>query len=269
MEIIIELSFCINFIINAFIIRLTGLFLKERARLWWLGAIIGAVIALILPLFHLSAIFTILIELFLASLLVAISFSFKKFKRFLIILASFIGITFIFGGGCYAFKEAFGQISLLCVLLVASIIDIVATMVLKWRNKTRIIDTFSYSVKFKLGEKEVEEEGYLDSGNMLYDPITKKPIILITYEVFSKFYQDINYLSAFLKNVDVNKLRNGHYIKINSIASGTNILVFTVDRLEVRKEDKVKSYDNVAIGLSFSGFEKGCGRQVLLHSELI
>ena len=132
-----------------------------------------------------------------------------------------------------------------------------------------MIETFSYSVKIRLGEKEVEEEGYLDSGNMLYDPITKKPIILITYEVFSKFYKDINYLSAFLKNVDVNKIHNGHYIKINSIASGTNILVFTADKIEVKKEEFLKSYENVAIGLSFSGFEKGCGRQVLLHSELI
>ncbi len=269
MEIIIELSFAINFIINAFIIRLTGLFLKEKARLWWLSSTIGAVIAIILPLFHLMPIFTVLIEILLASLLVSISFSFKKFKKFLIIYASFIGITFIFGGGCFAFKEAFGQISLFCVLLVASVIDIIATLVLKWRNKTRVIETFSYSVKIRLGEKEVEEEGYLDSGNMLYDPITKKPIILITYEVFSKFYKDINYLSAFLKNVDVNKIHNGHYIKINSIASGTNILVFTADKIEVKKEEFLKSYENVAIGLSFSGFEKGCGRQVLLHSELI
>ena len=77
MEIIIELSFAINFIINAFIIRLTGLFLKEKARLWWLSSTIGAVIAIILPLFHLMPIFTVLIEILLASLLVSISFSFN------------------------------------------------------------------------------------------------------------------------------------------------------------------------------------------------
>lgn len=268
MEIIIELSLCINFIINAFIIRSTALFLKEKPRFWWLSSGIGAGVAVILPLFHIPAFLMILVEVFLSALMVSISFRFKTLKRFGIIYGSFLILTFVFGGGCYAMQEVFGQLPLLCVLVVAGVIYVVVTLIFRARNKARLIESFSFKVKLRSNGKAVEEEGYLDSGNMLYDPITKKPIVLITYDVFCKLYDDINYLSAYLKNVDTSKLCNGHYIKINSVASGSSILVFTADELEIVGENS-RHYKNISVGLSFSGFDKALGKRVLLHSEFV
>ncbi len=268
MEIIIELSLCINCILNAFIIRSTALFLKEKTRLWWLSAGLGAGVAVALPLFHLPAILHILVTALLAALLVSISFSFKTFKRFLLIYGSFLGVTFIYGGGCYALEQSVGELPLLCVLICASVIYIFATIILKIRNKARTVETFLYKIKLSSNGKTIEEEGYLDSGNMLYDPITKKPIILITFDVFTKFYEGIDYLNAYLKNVDTTLVTNGHYVKINSVASGSSILVFTADRLEIETNEH-RRFDNISVGLSFSGFDKALGRKILLHSELI
>ena len=118
----------------------------------------------------------------------------------------------------------------------------------------------------KDGDKIVYEEGYLDSGNVLYDSITKKPIILITFDVFNKLYQNINYINALTKNFDKSKVKDGHFIKINSITSGTSILVFTVDEIVLNSE---KSFKDVAVGLSFSEFDKSFGKKILLNSALI
>lgn len=269
MEIIIELSLCINLMLDAFIIKSTALFFKERARLWWLGSIIGAVVALIFPLCHVRGIWQVMVEILLAALLVSISFSFKSFKRFAILYGTFLGITFIFGGGCYAIEQTFGQLPLFCVLFIGSVIYIVMHAILKTRNKLRLIENFSYKVKLYSNGREIEEEGYLDSGNMLRDPITSRPVVLISFDVFSKLYSEINYLNAFMKNVDTKKLCEGHYIKINSVGSGTSILVFTLDALEISQNEQSQRYEKVAVGLSFSGFERAFGKGVLLNSEFI
>ena len=115
----------------------------------------------------------------------------------------------------------------------------------------------------------IEEEGFLDSGNLLYDPITKKPVILISYDVFSKLYDNVNYLNAFMKKIDLKNFKNGHYIKLNTVASGTQILVFSVNNVLLEGQGVNKKYEDIMLGLSFSGFEKAFGKKILLHGSLI
>ena len=269
MEIIIELSLCINLILNFFIIKSTALFFKEKARLVWLSSALGGVVALLMPLCHVRGVWQAMLTILLSALLVSISFKFVSFKKFLCLYGVFLGITFIFGGACYAVVQAFGSFPLFCVLIVACIIQIAMTLILKSRNRTRTIETFSYKVKLKANGKEIEEEGYLDSGNMLFDPITSRPVVLISFDVFTRIYSDINFLSAYMKKIDTEKLREGHYIKINSVGSATSILVFTAEELEISKEGFEQRYERVALGLSFSGFERAFGKGVLLNGNLL
>ena len=112
----------------------------------------------------------------------------------------------------------------------------------------------------------IYEEGYLDSGNVLYDTITKKPIILVTFDVFNKLYQNINYINALTKNFDKSIIKDGHFIKINGVGSGTSILVFTIDEMLINND---KSFKDVAVGLSFSSFDKSFGKKILLNNVLI
>lgn len=269
MKIIIELSLCINLIINAFILKSTGLFFKEKARLWFLTSALGSAVALILPICHVPSYLQLIVEILLASLMVSISFNFKSIKRFLSIYGVFLGMTFIFGGGCYALEQIFGQLPLFCVLIVACVIYLSVTAILKARNRIRTIENFSYKVKLVAGGKEIEEEGYLDSGNMLCDPITKRPIVLISFDVFSKIYENINFLNAYMKKVDTNIMKEGHYVKINSVSSGTSILVFTADKMEISRDEEKQCFEHIAVGLSFSGFEKALGRKILLNSQMV
>lgn len=269
MEIIIELSLCINLIANAFIVKSTGLFLKIKPKWWFLTTCIGSAFAMVLPLLHMAVWLQVLAIVLLCCLLVSLSFPYRSWKQFAMAYGTFVGVTFVFGGACYAVESLFGQVSLCGVLGVLAAIQVCMYLIFKNRNRLRTIETFTYRVKIQANGQTVEEEGYLDSGNMLIDPITQKPIILINFEVFSKLYQNINYLNAYLKKLDVKQLTNGHYIKINSIASGSRLLVFTADELQICRDSESHAYENVAVGLSFSGFEKALGKKVLLHSEFI
>lgn len=266
MEIIVEISLFINLFLNSFILKLTGFFLRERTRLWFVSAIFGTLISLISPLFSLPFYSKILLQISVSFIMICISFNYKSFKRFALICAVFVLTTFIFGGGCYALQNIVGQFPLFVVVIFSTFIYFVAKVVIHIQHKANIIKNFTYKVVLKDGKTEVTEEGFLDSGNMLYDTITKKPIILITFDVFHKLYNNISYLSAFTKKFNESSIKNGHYIKINSVGSGTSILVFTVDEISIGEN---KSFKNVMLGLSFSGFEKSFGKNILLHSELV
>ena len=266
MEIVIEYSLVINFVLNSFIIKSTALFFKEKVGLWYIASFIGAVIALILPLFNVKGLILVLFEVFLSLFMVSISFSVKSFKRFCMIYSTFLGMTFIFGGACYFLQSVFGQLPLFCVAILAVVLQCVIVLVLKYRNKARTLEDFSFKVVLFSNGNRVEEEGFLDSGNILTDPITKKPIILITFEVFSRLYQNINYINAMMKNFDTSKLKNAHYIKVSTVASGTSMLVFTIDKMTLKKGDDDQTYKNVLLGLSFSGFDKALGKKVLLNN---
>ena len=266
MKNIIEISLFINLFINSFIINLTALFLRKNIKYWILSSFFGAVIAVIFPLFSLSIFCKIILGVSVASIIICISFKMKSFKEFLYILFTFVFATFLFGGGCYALENLIGEINMMIVCLCCSVIFLTAKVILKINIKSNIIKNFTYSVRLKDGEKIIDEEGFLDSGNMLYDNITQKPVILITYEVFHKLYENISLLEVITKSFDEKLVKNGHYIKIKGIGSGTSIFTFTIDEMLIGESKMTK---NVMLGVSFSGFEKSFGKNILLHSEVI
>ena len=267
MEIIIEISLCTNLFINSFILKLTGYFIRQNPKLWLLSSFLGAVISIITPLFFLSVLSKIILQICVAFLMISISFNFKNsFKNFLFIFTVFLLTTFIFGGGCYALQNIIGQIPLFVIAIFCSFVYFLIKVIFRIQNKKNIVSNFTYKVRLVDGKKEIVEEGFLDSGNMLYDTITKQPVILITYKVFHKLYDNISLMSILTKTLNESSIKNGHYIKINGIGQGTSILVFTIDKLYVGENHFFK---NVMLGLSFSGFEKSFGKEILLHSELI
>lgn len=265
MQIEIELSLVINVFLNFLILSLTSLLLKERMRLPLLWALLGACISLISPLFLLNVYFKILLQIFTCLLITSLAYSLTSWKRFFIICGTFVLITFLFGGANYALQNLIGQFPLFVVAIVGSLIYIIVKIIYFNQRKKNNIDKFSYKVIIKDNGKVLQEDGFLDTGNVLYDTITKKPVILITFDVFQKLYSNVSYINAFMKKTQNCSIKNGHYIKINSIGSGTSILIFTVDELLVGDD---KSYKNAMLGLSFSGFDKCFGKKILLHSEL-
>lgn len=267
MKILIELSLIINILVNFFILKCTSASLKIKCKFAFLSSMLGAIIALIVPMFNISVVVNLIIQVLLSSAMCLICFEIKPFKKFLVTYAIFFGYTFMFGGACYAVSNVFGQIPLVAVLCVAGVGYIISQLVIKYQNKIRRLRQFSFKVVLHVGEKIIEEEGFLDSGNVLYDPITNKPIILITYDVFSQLYSDINYVTAYCKQVDTKKIGNAHYVKINTVASGTSILVFTAKQLEIFEGEQKRNFENVSVGLSFSGFDKALGKKILLHRE--
>ncbi len=266
MQIEIEISLFLNIFCNALILKMTGLALRCQARLWFLSALSGAVVALVMPYFDLSMPVKILLQVLVCLMMVCISFEIKPLKKLAQAFVGTIFSTFLFGGGCTALESLFGTLPLFVVAVICSLIYFSVRIFVNHRRRVEHVRKFTYNVTIRDGEKTIYEEGYLDSGNVLYDNITKKPIILVNFEVFHALYQNINFICAFTKNFDKKLVKNGHFVKINGIGGDSSILVFTIDELQVGNETVIK---DASLGLSFSGFDKGFGKRMLLHSAIV
>lgn len=265
MFIFVEQTLILNFFQNALILNLTAYFVKERATLWFLNALFGALIALIVPLFNLASFSKILLQLSVACLIVCLSFKFNSIKKFLFIISTFFIFTFIFGGCCLALEQAIGTYPLFVVSITSLSIFLLVKFVLFYHNRQQRIKSFTYSVKIKANGKVIEENGYLDSGNVLLDSITKSPIIFVNYKVFKQLYSDISLVSLLAKSSE-DKINCAHYIKVNSVGSGSKILAFVVDEIVLNGERSIK---NPTLALTFSGFEKSFKANVLLNSQIV
>ena len=266
MKIIIELTLLVSFSCTFYVLSLTSKLTKEPLRLGLLGGTLASIVSLIYPLWNVEKWALGVLFLGTISCINLLCFKYVNFKRYLERLALMAMLTFLLGGCCLAIENFFGQISLFVVAVVTAITFALTKAVIRFRERQNAIEKFTYSVVLKDKGEKFSLSGFLDSGNMLYDTITKKPIMLVDYEVFHKLYSDIPYFKVLTKTFDERKVKNGHYIKVNSLSAGASIFVFSVEEALVGENRRVKE---PMLGLSLSGFEKSFGRNILLHSELV
>ena len=270
MKIVIEYVLLENFLINFFILKTTQFFLKEKARFVLLNSLFGAIITLVFPIFDLPIILSLIAKGLVGSIMVCVSFSFKTLKRYLYFYFAFILMTFVYGGTCSMFTQQFGQVSTLICISICMVMYILLSVFLRFYNKRKGIKNFQFSVKLYFNGVALHEKGYFDSGNILYDNITNKPIILITPKVFERLVGQ-SYYEFILKNSEPKKvLKNCHYICASTSMAQGKMLVFEIDKLEVMtKTNAIKEYQGQFVGLSFADFEKSFDSGLLLHNSLI
>ena len=264
MEIIIEQTLIICFILNYFILKITSKICAKRGKCA-ISAIFGAILTILVPLIKTKIAVKVVLMLCILILMLVIAFKFNTFKEFLLLFAIFLLATFLFGGGSYAFKQIIGDFPLFLTLLIGLAVYLTFIFAFKVISHYRQVKKFTYKVTIKDRNKVICEEGYLDSGNVLYDSITKKPIVLINFDVFHKLYENIPFFSVFTQNFDKKAIKNAHFMKINSIGKSLPMLIFTIDELKIEGDERL--FKNVSLGLSFSGFEKSFGKNVLLHCD--
>ncbi len=269
MEIIIEYALIVNFVINYFILKSCAKLFKVQAKWWFVSCLFGSIMAVIMPLFNFPLVANIFATIFVGIIMVCISFPVKQFKDFLYYGFGLVFLTFVFGGASYLLTSWFGQLSTFIICLVSMVVYIGLSLLFKRLAKKRVIDSFTCSVQIKCKDKTVEEIGYFDSGNVLYDPITSEPIVLISKEVFEKIAGE-DYLFFLLKKEKAKKLPYGHFVNVGSAVSNGQMLVFMADKLTITEKGKhAKIFKNTLLGLSMADFSKNLNSGVLLHSSLV
>ncbi len=264
MKIVVEYVLLENLLINLIILKTTSLLLKERSRLCLLSAFFGGCVTVAMPAMMLSKLGYVLIEIGLSMIVICISFKFKTLKKFLGIFLTYFITTLIYGGACYYFENLFGFTSLLIVLLVVVCVFVIMKVFIKLLHRRRNIENFCFDVEIEIDGKKTKWKGFLDSGNLLHDPITNKPVSLINYKVFSSLFKEIKIEDVLFKSERLKKLKSAHYISFNTLGGGDKILVFQVDSLCVAG----KHLQKATLGLSFKNFKQAFGSDIILSGSL-
>ena len=231
MKIYLDLVFIINFIYDLLLLMTVDTTLKRHTKLkkLFLSAIIGA-LSLIILFIPCGQILLFLMKIGISLLMILVAFGYKNLKYFTTNILYLYMCSVILGGFLYFLNIEFSykregivfyfeglSINYLLLLIIGPIILFLYVREHK-KYKSTYIYNYKVNIIFKNG-KELICNGFLDTGNKLRDPITKKYIILISKKIIVPFINIRSPIYVPYKVVGYQGLINCYkinYIKINN-----------------------------------------------------
>ena len=197
MRIYIDLFFLFNTIMDIIIITSVSILLKRNTT--YKRILISSLLGGISSLMLFTSINRLLLELITIILMITIAFKYKNIRYFLTnILYTYI-LSILLGGLIYLFNSKVTLNIYLNYLVIIVLSIEVMTLYIKENKKIKHTYNNYYKVDIYFKDKEkISLIGFLDTGNNLYDPYKKRPIILVDkkYQKEDKFilvpYHTIN-----------------------------------------------------------------------------
>lgn len=244
MKMYIDLFFIFNVIMDYIIIMSTSILLKRRTNhiRMILSSLIGGISSLVL----FTSLNKIVIEIVSIVIMVLISFGYKGI-RYLInnILYMYI-LSTLLGGIIYLFNIKVSNSMFLTYLIIIVISIEIMILYIKENKKMRSIYNNYYKVDIYFKDREkLSLIGFVDTGNNLYDPYKKRPVII----VHNKYIKEDKYI-----------LVPYHTINGNGLLKCIKPDIIFIDGIGYK--------GNVLIGFSDS-FNFGDGVDVILHKDIM
>ena len=207
MIVYLDIIFLENVLMNYIIIFTTGMILKNefKRKNVLLASCIGAIYSIFMYLNILKITSNFLMKIILSVIIIKIAFNPKKRKNLLKYLVIFYLVSFIFGGCIFALmyivKPQFVQIRNgmfvgtypIKIAIAGGLVAYVVTQISFKMVKTKINKKdMIYAIEIFYKEKSVKLKGLLDTGNLLKDPITGNPVIIVQKDkLINLFSQNI------------------------------------------------------------------------------
>lgn len=244
MKMYIDLFFIFNVIMDYIIIMSTSILLKRRTS--YIRMILSSLIGGISSLVLFTSLNKIVIEIVSIVIMVLISFGYKGI-RYLIknILYMYI-LSTLLGGIIYLFNIKVSNSMFLTYLIIIVISIEVMILYIKENKKMRNIYNNYYKIDIYFKDREkLSLIGFVDTGNNLYDPYKKRPVIIVP----NKYIKEDKYI-----------LVPYHTINGNGLLKCIKPDIIFIDGIGYK--------GNVLVGFSDS-FNFGDGVDVILHKDIM
>lgn len=244
MKMYIDLFFIFNVIIDYIIIMSTSILLKRRTS--YIRMILSSLLGGISSLVLFTSLNKIVIEIVSIVIMILISFGYKGI-RYLIknILYMYI-LSTLLGGIIYLFNIKVSNSMFLTYLIIIVISIEVMILYIKENKKMRSIYNNYYKVDIYFKDREkLSLIGFVDTGNNLYDPYKKRPVIIVP----DKYIKEDKYI-----------LVPYHTVNGNGLLKCIKPDIIFIDGIGYK--------GNVLIGFSDS-FNFGDGVDVILHKDIM
>ena len=294
MTIYIDIIVVENLIMNYIILYATGLISKSKIshlRIF-LASAIGAIYAIMGYISKLSIYSNMLVKIILSIIIVFVAFYPQNIKKLCKQLVLFYLTTFTFGGVAtyliYVLKPQnivikngmyVGTYVLKVIFIGAIVGTIILIIAFKFaKNKITKKDMIC-KVKIKMNGKEVELDTMVDTGNMLKEPLTGNPVVVVEktslYDLIPKeilnntesiLGGDFEKIPEDIKNEYISRLK---IIPFSSLGKQNGMLIgIKPEKLEVINEQSEEEKDNAIIGIYDKSLTKRGEYNALIGIEL-
>ena len=189
MKIYIDLFFLFNVIMDATIITSTSILLKRKTST--LRIILSALVGGISSLFLFTSINKIFVEILAIIVMVIITFRYKNIRYTCKNILYMYILSTLLGGIVYLFNIKVSSSTFWTYFIIIIISIEAMVLYIKEIRKMKNIYNNYYKVDIFFKDREkLSLIGFVDTGNNLYDPYKKRPIILVS----NKYYREDNFI---------------------------------------------------------------------------
>lgn len=293
MTIYIDIVLIENLIMNYIILLATGVILKNKIKHIRLiiAGLIGAIYSILTYVITIGIYSNFFFKLLLSVMMIYVAFNPQNVKKMWKALISFYLTSFVFGGAAFALiyivkpQEILMRNGLflgtypLKNVLLAGIIGFLIIITTFKIVKTKITKKDIYKeIKIYIDEKVIKINAMLDTGNMLKEPITGVPVIIveksILYELLPKelldninqiLGGDLENISENIKEKYLNKLK---FIPFSSLGKQNGmILGIKPDYIEIIEEQNISKSKNIIVGIYEKSLTKDGRYRALMGIE--
>ena len=201
MTVYVDIIWLLNWLFDCLLLYWTVVILKSRVPFWRIlaGGFIGSIIILLAFTSYAAWVDDIYMKFLFSIFMVLMVFGFNRFKLFVKQLATLYFVTFLSGGILlglhYFFSFQVADMSTSTQLGMNRFGDpmswffVIVGFPLAWQFSKRTLNGMEMTklhyeqlvtVTFQIGDFQAEYKGLIDSGNQLYDPISKSPVMIVS-----------------------------------------------------------------------------------------
>ena len=295
MIIYIDVVLIENLIMNYIILFATAIILKlkiKHIRLI-LASLIGAVYSILSYMSLLEMYSSIILKIILSIIIVYVAFYPPKVNQLWKDLLIFYLTSFVFGGAAFSliyiikpqeilmknglFLGIYPLKTIILGAILAFIIIITAFKIVKSKisKKDMICE-----IEIKLNKQEIKTKAMIDTGNLLKDPLTNTPVIVIEHtllydcmpkEILNNLEQilggELEKIPEEIRNKYISKLK---LIPFSSLGKQNGMLLgIKSEYVNIIQKDKTSKKENVIIGIYNKSLTKKGEYRALIGIELI
>lgn len=295
MTIYIDVVLIENLLMNYIILYATGIVMKIKMKVvrLLLASLIGAVYSIVAYISTFEIYSNIILKFILSIIIVYVAYNPQTAKKMWKELMAFYLVSFVFGGAAFALiyivkpqeilmKNGLflGTYPLKTVLLGAVVAFIlIITVFAIAKNKIAKKDMFC-DIKFKLNGKEIKTKAMIDTGNLLKEPITNTPVVVVEhtllYDCMPK--EILNHLEDILggdfekvpEEIRLKYISKLKLIPYSSLGKQNGMLLgIKPDFLVIQEEENEEIKDNIILGIYNKSLTKRGEYRALLGIELL
>ncbi|MCZ8518782.1 MULTISPECIES: sigma-E processing peptidase SpoIIGA [Paenibacillus] len=297
MVVYIDIIFLLNLLIDGALLWTTAWTRKLSFRWWRLGcsAAIGGSYAVMIFFPQLSFLFTLALKFALSLLMLIVAFGFGGLQHFLRNLGAFYLVNFVAAGGIVGllyFRQSAGEIlngiltvrswdvTLVLLLFAIPFSMWLCRQVIGALRRKQELGSFLAQVDVHIDGHLTSCTGLIDTGNQLYDPLTKTPVMVM--EALQWGEQIPEAWLAKIRKAEVDQLVNSigtepfiwqdrlRLVPYRGVNRSTQfMLALKPDRVVITLEGKTMEAMKVLVGLDGGRLSSDNAYQAIIHPSLV